>query len=158
MTRVIARLLLGPTLVAAAAILVKGYIEPGDGFSAGVIAALGILVQYLAFGREEVERLLPIGRFGVVCFTGLCLTLVVAGIPLFLGDPALTQYPRPDGAEVIYVGTLELITAVAFDLGIFLLVLGDGVGTVRLVALRISSPEGSDTDKEDLPPEEEEKV
>lgn len=156
MTRVIARLLLVPTLVAAVAIFVKGYVGPGDGFSAGVIAALGILVQYLAFGREQVERLLPIGRLGVVGFVGLCLTLIVAGVPLFLGDPALTHYPRPDGAEVIYVGTLELITAVAFDLGIFLLVFGYGVGTVRVVARTIASLDESD--EEELPPEDEEKV
>jgi multicomponent Na+:H+ antiporter subunit A len=54
------KLLLLPTLMAAVAILVKGYAEPGDGFSAGVVAALGILLQYLAFGREQVERLLPV--------------------------------------------------------------------------------------------------
>ena len=41
MTRVVARLLLMPTMVTAAAILIKGYIEPGDGFSAGVYRVAG---------------------------------------------------------------------------------------------------------------------
>jgi multisubunit Na+/H+ antiporter MnhB subunit len=137
MTRVIARLLLLPTLVTAAAILVKGYAQPGDGFSAGVVAALGILLQYLAFGRKETERLLPVRGLGKVSFLGLLVTLTVAAIPLFLGEPILTHYPTPGGAEVIHLGTLELITAVAFDVGIFMLVVGFGVGTIRILAWTI---------------------
>lgn len=134
MTRVVARLLLLPTLMAAVAILVKGYAEPGDGFSAGVVAALGFLLQYLAFGREEVERLLPVGNSGVVAFAGLLLALGVAAFPLFTGKPLLTHYPPP-GSEVVHLGTLEIITAVAFDTGIFLLVFGFAVGAIRLVVL-----------------------
>ena len=40
--RVVARMLLGPSLVVAAALIVKGYAEVGDGFAAGVIVALAI--------------------------------------------------------------------------------------------------------------------
>lgn len=141
MTRVIARLLLLPTLVTAAAIVVKGYVQPGDGFSAGVVAALGILLQYLAFGREKTERLLPVRGIGKLAFLGLLVTLTVAIVPLFLGDPFLTQYPRPGGSDVIYLGTLELITAVAFDVGIFFLVLGFAVGVISLIAARIDRME-----------------
>ncbi|MDP8949992.1 MAG: sodium:proton antiporter [Actinomycetota bacterium] len=133
MTRVVARLLLLPTLMAAVAILVKGYAEPGDGFSAGVVAALAILLQYLAFGREQVERLLPVKSPGNVAFAGLLLALGLAAFPLFMGEPPLTHYPPP-GSKVIYLGTLEIITAVAFDVGIFLLVFGFATGAIRLVA------------------------
>lgn len=38
MTQMVARLLLAPSLIAAIAILVKGYTQPGDGFSAGAVA------------------------------------------------------------------------------------------------------------------------
>src|SRR3712207_5601760 len=44
-TRAIARLLYLPTLLVAAAILVKGFVETGDGFSAGVVGALGVLLR-----------------------------------------------------------------------------------------------------------------
>ena len=37
LTRFVARLLLLPTIIAAFAVLVKGYVQPGDGFAAGVI-------------------------------------------------------------------------------------------------------------------------
>lgn len=139
MTRVVARVLLAPTLVAAVAILVKGYAQPGDGFSAGVVAALAILMQYLAFGRYEVERTLPVRGIGKLSYLGLLLALTVAIVPLLMGDPVFTHYPAP-GSDVIYVGTIELITAVAFDCGIFLLVLGYGTGVISLVSQVMDDP------------------
>lgn len=134
MTRTIAVLLLAPTLMVAAAILVKGYAEPGDGFSAGVVASLGVLLLYMALGRERAEGALPVARHGLgVAFAGLLLALCVAAVPLLLGEPVLTHYPRP-GGEVVYLGTLELITAVAFDAGVFLLVFGFAVGALAVFA------------------------
>jgi multisubunit Na+/H+ antiporter MnhB subunit len=56
LTRMVARLLLVPVLMVTTAILIKGYVDVGDGFAAGVIAALGVLLQYLAFGRAAVRR------------------------------------------------------------------------------------------------------
>ncbi len=136
MVRKVARLLLLPTLLTAAAILVKGYVDPGDGFSAGVVAALGILLQYLALGRSEAEKL-PLVRHALpVAFAGLLLSLGVAAAPLFLGEPVLTHYPSA-GSKVVHLGTLELITAVVFDVGVFLLVFGFAVGTVTIFARAI---------------------
>ena len=51
-TRAVARLLYLPTLLVAAAILLKGFVETGVGFSAGVAGALGVLLRYLAFGPD----------------------------------------------------------------------------------------------------------
>jgi multisubunit Na+/H+ antiporter MnhB subunit len=153
MTRVVARLLLMPTMVTAAAILIKGYVEPGDGFSAGVIASLGILMQYLAFGREQVERLLPLRGIGYGAFVGLLVTLVVAFRPLFVSEPFMTHWPPP-GGDVIYFGTLEIITAVAFDVGIFLLVVGYGTGTISLIARLVGRIERRSSDEEHRDPDE----
>jgi multicomponent Na+:H+ antiporter subunit B len=134
LTQMVARLLLAPILVIAVAVLVKGYSDVGDGFSAGVIAALGILLQYLAFGRAETERLLPIRLVPVLAFVGMLLALAIAAIPLLRGEPLLTHVPAP-GAEVIELGTLELITAVVFDISIFLLVVGSAVGIIHALAV-----------------------
>jgi multisubunit Na+/H+ antiporter MnhB subunit len=153
MTRLIARFLLLPTLVTAAAILVKGYVEPGDGFSAGVIASLGIIMQYLAFGRERTERMLPLRGIGYGAFAGLLLTLLVAARPLFAGEPVMTHWPPP-GAHVIHFGTLEIITAVAFDVGIFLLVVGYGTGAISLLARLIDRIERRGLEEEHLDPDE----
>ncbi|MGF1473431.1 MAG: MnhB domain-containing protein [Rubrobacteraceae bacterium] len=153
MTRVISRLLLMPTMATAAAILVKGYIEPGDGFSAGVIAALGILMQYLAFGREQTEKLLPLRGIGYGAFAGLLVTLGIAFRPLFVGEPLMTHWPPPD-APVIYFGTLEFITAVLFDVGIFLLVVGYGAGVISLIARLVARIERRGYEEEHLDPDE----
>ena len=59
---VIAPRLLGPALMVALALIVKGYTDVGDGFSAGVIVALAIALRYIALGRERAERSLPILR------------------------------------------------------------------------------------------------
>lgn len=140
LTRMVAKLLLLPTLVAAAAILVKGYTQPGDGFSAGVVAGLGVVLQYLAFGREEAEKLPVVRSAGVIAFAGLLISLFVMLVPLFLGDPILTHYPPPD-AEVLIFGTLEILTAVLFDVGVFLLVFGFSVGTVSIMSRSIAGEE-----------------
>ena len=133
MVRKVARVLLLPTLLVAAGILVKGYAESGDGFSAGVVAALGVLLQYLTFGREEAEKLPVVRHVVPIAFVGLLVSIGVAAAPLLFGDAVLTHYPPP-GSKVVYLGTLELISAVLFDVGVFLLVFGFAVGTVSLFA------------------------
>ena len=144
LTRWVARLLLTPTLMVAAAILVKGYADVGDGFAAGVVAALGILVQYLAFGRAAVERALPLHRAPQLAVAGLLLSLAVAVVPVLSGNPPL-QHAPPAGQEVSTVGSLELITAVAFDVGVFALVLGVALATIHFVT---DQPDGERADGE----------
>ncbi len=68
-----------------------------------------------------------------LAFAGLLASIGVAAAPLLFGDAVLTHYPPP-GSKVVYLGTLELITAVLFDVGVFLLVFGFAVGTVSLFA------------------------
>lgn len=133
LTKLTARLLFAPILAMAVAVLIKGYASVGDGFSAGMIAALAILLQYLALGRAETERRLPIRLVPALAFAGMLAALVVSSIPLLRGDPILTHVPAP-GADVTVLGTLEIITAVAFDAAIFLLVLGAAVGIIHTIA------------------------
>ncbi|HEY3475828.1 MAG TPA: MnhB domain-containing protein [Anaerolineales bacterium] len=126
----IAKLLLPVTFIAAAALLVKGYTSVGDGFSAGVTAASGILLQYLAFKPQVVEELTPV-RYSInIAMAGLLLAFVVVFWPALFGLPILTHFPRP--AETVTTwGTLEFHTAILFDLGVFGLVFGFIVTTMR---------------------------
>ncbi len=133
LTRMVARLLLAPVLMVAAAILIKGYVDVGDGFAGGVIAALGILLQYLAFGRAAVRHALPVRHAAKLAVAGLLLALAVAFVPVLAGGAPLQHAPAP-GAAVVHLGSLELLTAVAFDVGVFALVLGMAVATIDLIA------------------------
>ena len=132
-TQTVARLLLLPTLMIAAAMLIKGYADVGDGFGAGVVAALGVLAQYVAFGVDEAERRLPVRFAPHAVVGGLALALATAFSGLPAGDPPLTHQPPP-GADVVHLGTLELLTAVLFDVGVFALVLGAAVGILHAFA------------------------
>lgn len=133
LTRMVSRALLAPTLVVAAAILVKGYTDVGDGFAAGIVASLGILLQFVAFGRDEVAAALPIRRARGVALCGLALGVVVFAAPLLFGAAPLEHWPAP-GQSPAHIGSVELITAVAFDVGVFLLVLGCAVTIIDALA------------------------
>ncbi|WP_123748570.1 MnhB domain-containing protein [Saccharothrix texasensis] len=122
--RVVARLLPGPSLVVAAALIVKGYAEVGDGFAAGVIVGLAISLVYVALGAEDAEVALPVLRHAPkLAVGGLLLALASGFFPLLLGEAPVTHRPAP-GDHVTKVGALELFTPLLLDLGVFLLVIG----------------------------------
>jgi multisubunit Na+/H+ antiporter MnhB subunit len=119
---VVAPRLLGPAVMVAVAITVKGYGDVGDGFSAGVIVALAIALRYIVLGPERAERSLPVLRYApVAAALGLLTALAVGFFSVVQGEPPFTHLPAP-GEDVVEIGTLELVTAVAFDVGLFVLV------------------------------------
>jgi multisubunit Na+/H+ antiporter MnhB subunit len=139
---VVAPRLLGPAVMVAAAVLVKGYGDVGDGFSAAVIVALAIALRYIALGSERAERGLPILRHApVIAACGLLMALAVGFAPVAVGEPPFTHAPAA-GAGVVKIGRLELITAVAFDVGVFLLVCGALVTVVHLLARLVEEADG----------------
>lgn len=116
--------LLGPAIMVAAAIIVRGYSDVGDGFSAGVIVALAIALRYVTLGVEEAERGLPILRRAPVAVAGGLLIALASGFfGVALGDPPFTHHPGP-GEHVAEIGMLELMTPVVFDIGVMLVVVG----------------------------------
>lgn len=133
LTQTVSRLLLAPLLVLAVGVLVKGYTNVGDGFTAGILVAVGILMQGAAFGHRAVERLLPVRWAYRLALGGVLLGLAIAIAPLLAGEPIFTHYPRP-GESAVKLGTLELITPVLFDAGVLLLVLGTVAAGVHLLA------------------------
>jgi len=134
LTKMVARLLLLPSFVIALAMLVHGYINVGDGFSAGVVASSGVALQYIVFGWRESETRFPAWRFAPqVAFAGIMLVLLVVFVPVALGKPILTHYPRSH-MHVVHLGSLEFLTAVLFDVGVFLLVFGFIVTTISMFA------------------------
>ena len=138
---VVAPRLLGPAVMFAAAIIVKGYTDVGDGFSAGVIVALAIALRYVTLGTERAERSLPVLRHApAIAAGGLLMALAVGFLPVVAGDPPFTHRPGP-GADVVKIGTLELISAVAFDIGVFLLVCGALVTVVHQLARLVEGAE-----------------
>jgi multicomponent Na+:H+ antiporter subunit B len=132
--QLVAPRLLPIAVVVAVALIVKGYADVGEAFGGGVIVALAIGLRYVVMGPERTDRTMPfVRRADIVAAVGLLIALVFgfAGVPF--GEAPFTHYPRP-GEPVTRIGTLELTTAVGFDLGLFLLV----VGAVVLLIRRLS--------------------
>jgi multisubunit Na+/H+ antiporter MnhB subunit len=131
---VVAPRLLGPAVMVAAAIIVKVYVDVGDGFSAGVVVALAVALRYVTLGAERAERSMPALRYApALAVSGLLLALAIGFFPVAVGEPPLTHYPRP-GEAVVEIGALELTTAVAFDVGILLLVAGGLIEVIHQLA------------------------
>jgi multisubunit Na+/H+ antiporter MnhB subunit len=133
LTRLVARLLFLPSLIVSVGILVIGYSSVGGGFSAGVIASLGWLLQYLVFGVRQADEELPGEYAPFLAVLGLFMILGVGLVPALLGYPPVTHFPTP-GEHVVQIGVLEMHTATIFDLGIMFLVFGFSISSIRLVA------------------------
>jgi multicomponent Na+:H+ antiporter subunit B len=128
---VVAPRLLAPAFMLAFALIVKGYTDVGEGFSAGVVVALAIGLRYVTLGRARADRTLPLARRAdILAATGLLIALVFGFWAVLFGQPMFTHAPA-SGDPVVKIGTLELTTAVAFDLGLFLLVLGSLTVLIR---------------------------
>ena len=111
-------------------IFIRGHDLPGGGFSAGLTMSIAFLLQYLAGGTrwaEERIRILPLRWMGA----GLVIA-AAAGMGAWLfGYPFLTSHSRY--LDVPLIGKVPAATAMIFDLGVFLLVVGSTV--LILVAL-----------------------
>lgn len=139
LTRSIARLLLLPILLVSVAILLRGYDYPGDGFSAGLVAALGLVLQYIAWGHRNVERALPVRHAWRLGFAGLATALTAGFLPAFAGHFPLAHQPGA-GSGVASWGHLKAHTGLLFDIGIYLLVLGFTVAIVDRLARKEDQP------------------
>jgi multicomponent K+:H+ antiporter subunit A len=123
--------LLFPVIVTVAIyLLLRGHDQPGGGFAAGLMLAIGILLQYMAGGTRWVEdhlRVLPLRWMGI----GLLLSAGTGAAAIAFGRPFLTSYFAY--ADLGILGKLPLASAVIFDLGVFALVFGATV--LILIAL-----------------------
>lgn len=128
MTDFVARAIFAFTLVTAVVLLLRAYAGIGDGFSAGALAGLGAVLQYVALDYESARRFVAARLAPVFLVGGLMLTLTVVFAPMVAGLPPVTHFPRP-GSEAVTIGVLELHTGGLFDLGVALAVYGAVVGT-----------------------------
>jgi multisubunit Na+/H+ antiporter MnhB subunit len=122
MTRVIAKIVFPIILmIAGAQIMTAGY-RPGEGFTAALVAALAVLIQYVAFGYLARQKYLPIEKFSTLAPLGLVLALLSAVLPMFFGAALLAQFHTT--IQVPVWGDIKLATDVLLDVGVFLVVFG----------------------------------
>jgi multicomponent K+:H+ antiporter subunit A len=117
--------------VMAIFLLLRGHDQPGGGFVAGITMALAFILQYMAHGTVWVEARL---RVQPVRWMGLGLLLAAGtGLAAFLfGRPFLTS--TFSYADVPIIGQVPVASALLFDIGVFLLVVGATVLTLIALA------------------------
>ncbi|MDT8311020.1 MAG: monovalent cation/H+ antiporter subunit A [Methylophaga sp.] len=118
------RLLFPLMLMVAVFIFLRGHNLPGGGFIAGLVASVALISQYLANGIDWTNERLK-ANMHLVIGTGLLIATVTGLVPLLLGFPFLTTAFTYLNWPVI--GTFEIASAIAFDLGVFLTVVGSSV-------------------------------
>ena len=102
-------------------IFLRGHNEPGGGFIAGLIVAIALVMQYMASGfewaaarqRSPYHMIIALGIFAAA-FTGIGSWF--ADRPFLTSNYGYFQIPP--------MGEFELATAMAFDVGVFLCVVG----------------------------------
>jgi multicomponent Na+:H+ antiporter subunit A len=102
-------------------LLFAGHNQPGGGFVGGLLAGAAITLRYIAGGITEV-RARSRFRPWTVLGAGLLLATVTAAVPLVLGGHVLeVGYAS---VHVPVIGAVHLSSALAFDTGVYLAVVG----------------------------------
>lgn len=97
-------------------LLWRGHNEPGGGFVGGLIAAAGYTTYVLPRSYSALKRVLPLN-----CLQLLALGLGAAGLSGIAGLMTGSAYLTHAWMDV---GTIALGTALLFDIGVYLTVLG----------------------------------
>ncbi|MFB6172701.1 MAG: MnhB domain-containing protein [Haloarculaceae archaeon] len=134
--RTVTRTVVPIILVTAIALLLRGHNLPGGGFIAGVLTVTAFALVYVIYGSDVVERDLvrvapsferefpgAADVYGATFAAGLAVAAGSGLTAILLGHPFLTQ-------GVVFVehlplyGELEVASAFAFDVGVYLVVVG----------------------------------
>ncbi len=117
-----------PAMLAFAAFLfLRGHNHPGGGFIAGLMTAAAIVLRYVSNGRDrEAEHE---DFFVNLIAAGLAVALLTAAAPMALGLPFFTS--AFGHFHVPLIGDVELASAALFDLGVYMVVVGNVITVLR---------------------------
>lgn len=118
---VVAQIILPLALLVSVYIFLRGHNQPGGGFIAGLITAIALLLQYIARGYEWTSSRLPLS-YPVISVIGLVIAVLTGLGSWLFGYPFLTS--SFGYFNIPLVGKTELATALLFDLGVYLAVVG----------------------------------
>lgn len=112
-------------IVVSLYIFLRGHNLPGGGFIAGLITAISLIIQYLALGQDEAERLLKAKsgrRYEQWIGAGLLFAGLTGMAAWAWGRPFLTS--AQTHIHPFLIGDVHLASAAAFDIGVYVTVVG----------------------------------
>jgi multicomponent K+:H+ antiporter subunit A len=133
----ITRPLLPLALLFSVYIFLRGHNDPGGGFIAGLITATVLTLQYIASGIVWTRPRLHYDNH-IIMALGLLLALGTGLASCALDYPFLTS--TYEYVELPLIGKFEIASAMAFDMGVYLVV----VGSVMLMLVKLGSINSED--------------
>jgi len=146
--RTTARVTVPIVLVLAVALFLQGHNLPGGGFIGGVLTTTGFVLVYVAYDLDYLESEVldrevdpgtgifehrTVAAYRRTFILGLVVTLGSGVAGLLVGDPFLTQaHVHVEGVPIYH--EVELASALVFDLGVFLIVVGGILTIVSVVS------------------------
>lgn len=121
MFEMVSQSLLPLALLVSVYIFLRGHNVPGGGFIAGLITAVAIIQQYIAHGVQWIKPRVKIDYQWLIA--GGILIATVTGLGSWIFDkPFLSTWF--DYFNLPWIGEFELASAMLFDLGVYLTVVG----------------------------------
>lgn len=109
-------------------LLLAGHNQPGGGFVGGLVAGCAFVLRYVAGGRAALQAAVPVDP-GVPIGLGVVLAAGTGLVALVLGGQFL-QSAKVE-LHVVLLGQVKLTSALAFDTGVYLVVVGLVLGALR---------------------------
>ncbi|MEG6522286.1 Na(+)/H(+) antiporter subunit B [Desulfotomaculum sp. 1211_IL3151] len=109
----------------------SGHHEPGGGFIGGLVVTSALTLLYLAFDIETVREGIPVD-FKIVAAVGVLIAVATGMGSLLFDKPFLSHGFGYFNLPIF--GTTELATAVLFDLGVAMAVVGTGVTIILSIS------------------------
>jgi multicomponent Na+:H+ antiporter subunit A len=102
-------------------LLFAGHNSPGGGFVGGLVAGAAFVLRYVAGGAREVVRLAPVAP-EVILGLGVTISVGTGAAAWALGGEFLESGKA--APDLPLLGVVHLSTALPFDIGVYLVVLG----------------------------------
>ena len=115
------RVMMPIALMVGAFIFLRGHNDPGGGFIAGLIVAIALVMQYMASGFDWAAARQRFPYHGIIA-TGIFAAALTGIASFFAGRPFLTS--NYGYFKLPFLEEFELATAMGFDVGVFLCVVG----------------------------------
>ena len=112
-------------------LFMAGHHQPGGGFIGGLTTAAGIILLFLAFDIETIKKHLPID-YKKMAALGVLISVLTGVGGLIFGESFLEQ--TFGYFDIPVFGTTELATAVLFDVGVALAVIGTSVSIILSIS------------------------
>ncbi|TXR54547.1 monovalent cation/H+ antiporter subunit A [Reinekea thalattae] len=124
MFEVISQALLPLALLISCYIFLRGHNLPGGGFIAGLITSIAIIQQYIAHGNDWLVPRIKLNYLTLIS-SGLLIAFITGVGGFIWQQPFLKSWH--DYIDFPLVGKLEIASAMGFDLGVYLTVIGSSM-------------------------------